>query len=155
MVARRVCLPCVVVALLMLSSCGEPKGGPRLKVAPVEGEVFVDGKPLDEGFVHLHPVTPHEMPRADQVVASMGQVDEEGKFKISTYINEDGAPPGEYKITITWKEATGLMKNQWGGPDRLKGKYADVETTQFRVTVPERPDGPVVIPRFDLTVDSR
>jgi hypothetical protein len=139
----------------MLSSCGEPKGGPRLDVAPVEGEVFVDGKPALEGFVHLHPVTPHEMPRPDQAIASKGQVDEEGKFKVSTYVNEDGAPPGEYKITITWNEATGVMLNSWEGPDRLKGKYANVETTQFSVTVPERPDGPVVIPRFDLTVPSR
>ncbi|HRX81712.1 MAG TPA: hypothetical protein P5307_21735 [Pirellulaceae bacterium] len=140
-----------VLALLCVG-CGEPKGGPRLDVVPIQGEVFVDGEPAHEAFVHLHPVTEHVMPREGQVIASQGQVDEGGKYKISTYVQYDGAPPADYKITITWNEATGTMRNAWDGPDRLKGKYADVEKTEFRVTVPDQiEEDAVVIPRFDLT----
>ncbi len=140
----------IVVSLCV--GCGEPKGGPRLEVVPIQGEVFVDGEPAFEAFVHLHPKTAHVMPREGQVIASKGQVDETGKFMVSTYIQADGAPPADYDITITWNEATGIMKNQWEGPDRLSGKYADVEKTEFHVTVPDRIEGEaLVIPRFDLT----
>ena len=144
----------VVLSLLipLFSGCREPKGGPRLKVVPIQGEVFVDGQPALEAFVHLHPVADHVMPREGQVIASKGQVDETGKFRVSTYIQFDGAPPADYDITITWNEATGVMKNQWEGPDRLDGKYADVDKTEFHLTVPDQIDGEsVVIPRFDLT----
>ena len=145
-----------VLATLLVCGCrGEPKGGPRLEVVPVEGEVSLDGKVPHEAFVHLHPVTAHVMPREGQVIASIGQVDEAGKFKISTYIEHDGAPPGEYKITVTWNEATGVMKNSWDGPDRLKGKYADVEKTEFQVTLPEDHDGVFVIPPLELTMRKR
>lgn len=140
------------LVVLLFAGCGEPKGGPRLKVVPIQGEVFVDGEPALEAFVHLHPKTDHIMPREGQVIASKGQVDASGKFVISTYIQADGAPPADYDITITWNEATGIMRNQWEGPDRLKGRYADVEKTEFHLTVPDRIEGEaLVIPRFDLT----
>lgn len=145
----------VLSATLALVGCGEPKGGPRLKVVPIEGEVSLDGEVPHEAMVNLHPVTPHVMPREGQVIASLGQVDEAGKFTISTYILDDGAPPGDYKITVTWNEATGVMKNAWDGPDRLKGKYADVEKTEFQVTVPEEHDGVFVIPPLELTMKKR
>jgi len=29
-------------------------------------------------------------------------VDKEGSFALSTYGDKDGAPPGEYVVTVTW-----------------------------------------------------
>lgn len=152
---RWIVIPSVACAFLVLTGCKEPKGGPRLDVVPIEGEVTVDGEPPKDAFVHLHPVTPHQMPREGQVIASKGHVDESGKFQVSTYIQHDGAPPGDYKITITWNEATGLMKNAWDGPDRLKGKYADLEKTEFQITVPADQEGAFVIPKFELSTKKK
>jgi len=148
---------CLVFGLsLTLCSCKqEQRGGPRIAVHPIHGEVFVDGKPAKDAFVHLYPDKPHDNPNPNLGVMSQGQVDADGKFEISTYEHGDGAPAGKYKISITWNKASGLTQNQWGGPDRLKGKYADPKKTGFELEVPEQHEGPVIIPRFDLTLDNK
>jgi hypothetical protein len=40
---------------------------------------------------------------------------------------------------------------EYGGPDRLKGKYKDPETTGFTLTVSEGEET-LSIPRFELTL---
>lgn len=140
-------------ATVMLSSCGGgPKGGERIQIFPVHGEVFIDGKPGKDAFVFLHPKQPVDNPNPGRPIASLARVNEKGEFKISTYESGDGAPPGEYTISVTWNEATGIMKDRFDGPDRLKGRYADPEKTGFKVEVPENAPAPIVIPRLNLEI---
>ena len=61
-----------------------------------------------------------------------------GKFKISTYGDNDCAPAGEYAVTITWRQRSGLLKNQFDGPDRLKGKYNNKEQSGLKVTIEKK-----------------
>jgi hypothetical protein len=134
-------LAALAPALLCLSSCGE--GNDRLQVFPVAGELFVDEQPAHEAFVYLHPVKAD----ADHPMRPYGQVDKEGKFKIATYVSADGAPAGEYIVTIEWLTFNALG-NQWGEPDKLDGKYRDPATSEIRVTVKE---GPTQLERISLT----
>ncbi|NQT12783.1 MAG: hypothetical protein HQ582_08540, partial [Planctomycetes bacterium] len=96
-------------SLALVAACSEgPKGGERLEVYPVEGEVFVDGQPAEGAMVVLQPVTPRVLPEGTQPVGSTGQVDASGKFTISTYSSGDGAPAGKYGVSVTWIELVGL-----------------------------------------------
>ena len=114
----------------------------RKKCYPVSGELYVDGKPAPDVFVYLHSV--------DQTDLHLlyGQTAEDGTFRIATYVSADGAPAGEYIVTFEWPERSGLLKQNFDGPDRLKKRYFEKDKSNYRVTVKKEP---LVIPRFDLT----
>ena len=137
----------VLVTVACLGCGGEPKGGTRLDVFPVSGEIFFDGEPAKDAMVLLHPETPHEVPEGSRPISSTAQVDENGKFVVSTYSSEDGAPAGKYKVTVTWAQAVG-MSGRLDGPDKLKGRYSDPaqSTIEFEVA-----DSAVTVPRIELS----
>ncbi len=57
------------------------------------GLVTLDGKPLGKAAVMFSPV--------DGRRPATGKTDEEGRFKLTTFKAEDGALPGEHKVTVT------------------------------------------------------
>ena len=136
----RAAVAIVVVAgvMLVLPACG--KG--RKTCYPVRGRILVDGKPAPDAIVMFHPA--FEDP--DRVMP-IGQADAEGNFAISSYVNGDGAPVGEYIVTFEWRERSGLLKNNFEGPDRLKGRYFDPKKSALRITVEKRRQE---LPPFEL-----
>jgi hypothetical protein len=80
------------------------------------------------------------------------QADKEGKFAISTYLSGDGAPTGSYTVTIEWRELSGMFKQDVGGPDRLKGAYADVKKAPFQITVEGRDND---LPPFEISTKAK
>ncbi|MGL4554395.1 MAG: hypothetical protein ACRC33_24800, partial [Gemmataceae bacterium] len=80
-------------------------------------------------------------------VIPLAMADEAGKFKVSTFGSNDGAPAGEYAVTFTWRGRSGLLKNQFDGPDRLNGKYATKEKSGVKVTIEPKSQE---LPPFDL-----
>jgi hypothetical protein len=114
----------------MLSACGDKPGGDRKEVFPVTGEAVVDGKPAAGVQVQLHDVNgmDKQMP-----TMSAGVTDEQGKFQISTYDQNDGAPAGDYVATFAWSELNLISRDQ--GPDKLKKKYSNPKTSTFKVKV--------------------
>jgi hypothetical protein len=80
---------------------------------------LVQGKPAKELFVYFRPVDetdPHP-------IIAFGQVDEKGRFTLSTYVADDGAPAGDYAVTFEWPLQGGPTKEDFQGPDRLKGRW--------------------------------
>lgn len=136
----------VVVTFACLGCGKEQKGGDRLEVFPVSGEVFVDGDPAQGAMVFMHPDTPHQIPEGARPVSSTAQVDENGKFEIATYGAADGAPAGKYKVTIIWEQAVGISGRP-DGPDKLRGRYSNPQESKIEVEVAA---GPVTIPRIEL-----
>lgn len=127
--------------LLTLSACSDG----RKPTFPVRGRIMVDGKPAPDCFVMFHPVD------NDPVrVCPITQADADGYFSISSYVSGDGAPAGEFIVTFEWRARSGLLKNNFEGPDRLKGKYYDVKKSTFRVKV-EKTKEPQQLPTFELT----
>jgi hypothetical protein len=123
----------LTVALAASSGCGD---GGLVPLVPVEGQVFWRDRPVADALVMLHPRT--NDPRIERM-NPRGRTDAEGKFKLKTYDDNDGAPAGEYAVTIFWFE---------GDVDRLAGRYADAETTTLHITIsPETPLlEPIVLP---------
>ncbi|MCP4782299.1 MAG: hypothetical protein GY903_22085 [Fuerstiella sp.] len=118
------------IVLLALLGCGsKQKGPPREATYPIIGVITVDGEPVEQIRVTCHPVGAGTLPTASSAYSTA-----DGGFSIGTYEAGDGAPAGEYKLTFMWG-AINLMSGRYDGPDKLKGRYSKVETSEFSVTV--------------------
>jgi hypothetical protein len=104
----------------------------RKPVFPVRGQVFVDGKPAAGATVFFNPVGPDP-----DAVAPFGVVDAGGSFSLTTYLTFDGAPAGEYVVTVRCPGPP-QRGEDGGGPDRLKGRYTDPKTSTLRATVEKK-----------------
>jgi hypothetical protein len=112
--------------LLALPSCANG----RKPVYPVTGQVFCDKKPAAGATVVFHPVGA----KAEEALRPAGQVDADGVFRLTTYNQNDGAPDGEYLITVEWrpKKKTPFEADP---PDRLQGRYSNPQTSGLRARV--------------------
>jgi len=119
---RLLLLSLLAPLLAAFPGCG---GSDRVPVHPVSGKLLVDGEPAEGAVIVLHPTSPPEK----EVHKPAARVEADGTFQVTTYDAGDGAPTGDYVITVTWGEPP--------SPDRLGGKYRDPEKSQLRVTVTE------------------
>src|SRR5262245_41463518 len=78
----------------LLTGCGK-KGW--LETYPVKGTVLVDGKPAKEVSVLFHP----KQEVGNRPYVPSGKTDEKGEFALSSFVEGDGAPAGEYDVTFT------------------------------------------------------
>jgi hypothetical protein len=133
-------LLCLVAAI---PSCGPA----RKSVFPVKGRVVDSaGKPLVGATVLFHPIAPD----AEDPTIPAAHVDESGSFVLTTYVQGDGAPAGEYSVTILLVPP---RKNPLDtqAPDQLKGRYANPTTSKIRFTVEKRESNEVPDIRVELT----
>src|SRR5262245_1066888 len=99
MITRRIvrALNRLVPLLIALSccSCG-PKGKP---LYPVSGHVYCNGQPAEGALVVFHPVDDSgEM----VVLRPSAAVRADGFFELGSYKSGDGAPAGDYRVTVQW-----------------------------------------------------
>jgi len=130
--ALRACRPGGLLVLLWVvaaSSCSHER---RPALNPVRGTVTVQNKPAEKAIVVLRPVLSGPL----KGPLPHAEVGPDGSFRISTYKEADGAPEGEYIVTITWPES---RKDPETGDDvsddRLQGRYADPSTSKLRATI--------------------
>jgi len=119
------------------------------KVYPVKGKILVNGAPAKECQISFHrasggdpafPVTPN------------GLTDENGEFQLTSFHANDGAPEGEYVVTIEWRERSGLAKADFDGPDQLGGAYANVQKNKgVKEIVVQVGRQRLELPPFELT----
>jgi hypothetical protein len=62
------------------------------------------------------------------------RVEDDGSFELNTYSKHDGAPAGDYVVTVVWKKAVTPTSRE-RGPDLLKGRFADPRKSQLRVQI--------------------
>ena len=105
---------------LMVSGCGS-KHGDRPVVHPVNGKLLVGGQPADKAEVALFPVG-----REQPLMRPHATVQSDGSFHLTTFTTRDGAPVGDFALTVTWPgpRVKGQAEDE-PGPDRLKYRYAD------------------------------
>ena len=94
-----------VAVCLVLAGCGSK----RLPVAPVEGTVLYQGKPLTSGSVTFL--------SASGPVA-VGEIRNDGAFRLSTYAGGDGAVLGAHQVAISsFREPTAEEKAKAAGTE--------------------------------------
>jgi hypothetical protein len=134
-----------VLMLATLAGCGDGK----IRRYPVTGTVLVDGKPAEGAIVIFCPVNATgEL----ENLRPFGKADASGTFQLTTVDVNDGAPAGDYKIIAQWPAPPPQGEVRDGrpptkGPDRLKGKYYDLDSTPLSAKVEERSN---TLPPFDL-----
>ncbi|MBR0225608.1 MAG: carboxypeptidase regulatory-like domain-containing protein [Thermoguttaceae bacterium] len=147
-ILRNVALLSLCFMLLASFGCDNK----RMKgLVPARGVVTFNGEPVAGAMIMFTPVQ-----IGTEAVTASTTTDEKGAFKMTTVDPGDGVFPGEYYVTIVKDEMQGGMTLEQArlnseNPDEarkqgpaeeatvvhhLPVKYADMNTTDLRVTVP-------------------
>lgn len=122
--------------LLSICPCVLGCGSADLKnqpTIPVELEVYYQGKPAQKARVILHP-TEEKDTEVWRAIRPHGVVREDGKAALTSYFTGDGAPAGEYVVTVSWPAKATRREDDDEG-DLLNGKFLDPSQSQLRVAI--------------------
>jgi hypothetical protein len=97
---------------------------------PVRGTVTYNGKPATGAIVRFWPAGAG--PTDWKVVKPEAMVGEDGSFQLLSYTPGDGAPVGEYAVTVRWSG-----RDAPPGPDLLGERFSDPKRPVLKVTVKE------------------
>jgi hypothetical protein len=122
------------LCLSMLTGCGDD----RPSRVPVSGKVTIDGQPVTSGSVSFQP-------QLGRVAG--GQLDEQGRFTLTTFDKGDGCVPGKHAVTVHSTEQLNGNTIRWNVPKKYKNK----STSGLEVTV----DGPTDNLEIELTWDGK
>lgn len=118
-----------LAVILTVCGCGEE---PRPLCQPVSGVVLVNGKPAKDLLVSYHP----QAATPGNAIAATGRTDAEGKYTLSSFMPNDGAPPGEYIITAVWPTSfQRIGEQEYPVGDRLGGVYSNKANATLKATI--------------------
>lgn len=123
----------VLLIIALLVGCQQESS---LPVYPVSGTLTINGEPARGAILGFHP-TQGDLDKRGTIPA--GKVKEDGTFVVSTFDIEDGAPAGEYAVTVFWPQ---FPSRDDPGDDRMRGKFA----------LPAKPSTTVIITEGDNTL---
>lgn len=135
-----------VVALSLAAFCPACSSG-RKPVYPVHGQVLFQGRPAAHAQISFHPINDNSL----SAIHPVGTVDEKGNFRLTSYKQGDGAPEGEYLVTIQWFLAVKTQTRagtDYVSVNHLPAHYGKTETSGLRAVVSK---GANEIPPFTLT----
>lgn len=132
----------VLGAALLAGGCAQ-KDESRAPVFPVRGQLSFEGQSAPGAFVVFHSV--EDTGDEPRPIAHVGP---DGSFQLTTYDKDDGAPSGEYAVTVEWRKLVTKGEEAEAGPNVIPGRYAKPETTPLKVTVAEAPND---LPPLQLT----
>jgi hypothetical protein len=146
MKTKDLALTLALFTLALVCGCGSSNA---VTCYPVTGRVMVNGQPATGAVVVFHPVDSSEMLQA---LRPYGTVDSAGVYTLNCYSQGDGAPAGEYLVTIAWEvDSSGAESDDPEAsaivPDRLRGKYSDPTQSGLKAVVSS---GATEIPEFAL-----
>jgi hypothetical protein len=131
------------VLLALLAGCGGPE---PVKLYPVAGRLLVNGLPAANAMVAFHPAD-------GGATCPVGLTGKDGTFRLTTRKPGDGAPAGEYAVTVVWPDST-VPVDECLAPtahDRFKERYSDARQSPWKVRI-EAGDNQVTLPAT-LTTD--
>jgi hypothetical protein len=108
---RCVCLA-VILLTAMVSGCRDAKPS-RVKIS---GQVLFDGKPFKHGYIRFIPKDARQ---------STSKLDQEGRFSLSCFTENDGAVLGAHAVEVVVSEPISETKIRWHAPM----KYANTATS--------------------------
>ena len=114
---------------LSLSACSSDE---RVATHPVHGRVLVADQPAAGAFLVFHPTG---APTSGEIARPAAQVRPDGSFDLSTFDEADGAPAGDYAVTVEWRKLVTRAGESTPGPNIVPGIYSRPETTPLKVSV--------------------
>jgi hypothetical protein len=127
---------------LFCPACSGPSHPP---VYPVRGQILVKGKPAANAMVTLHPIGDN----GRDTIRPVGYADDSGHFTLTSYEKGDGAPEGEYRVTVSWLLATKARgsADDYVTRNHLPVRYSAADRSGLRVTIAK---GNNDLPPFEL-----
>jgi hypothetical protein len=135
--------PAALAALAVGCSGDHPK---FRDTYPVTGRVTHKGQPVGRAQLNFAPTD-----KAKDAAHATAVTAADGTFTLNTYKQGDGAPAGEYVVTVFWPDnRPGAVKTKAAAgeelaPNRLPDKYTDPARSPLRATVKAEPN--------DITLD--
>jgi hypothetical protein len=115
---------------IAITGCGDAKPK-QVPVFPAKGTITFKGEPTAGAVIGLHP----KAPPTDQYPSPRASVGVDGSFKITTYAGGDGAPEGDYAVTVLWYKPIKNGNDVTSGPNVIPAKYMKAETTDIEVKI--------------------
>lgn len=117
----------------------------RKATYPVRGKILVDGTPLAGAHIAFHLI--EDAPKSKDgkgdgkkyTYVADAFVEADGTFVLSTYVANDGAPVGEYAVTVEWREPYYDARGNLS-PNRLPSQYAAAKSSELRAKVKAEPN---------------
>ena len=142
--------PALVAAVVCVTlvGCGDAA---KPSPVPAGGKVtFKKTTPAAGALVVFHPTDPAVEKKFGKPVGTVG---EDGTFKLTTYEKDDGAPEGEYGVTVDWRAkgkmgGISLTEGGGGGAPKLNAKFSNPQQPFTKVTVKKGADN-----QFTFEVD--
>lgn len=103
-----------------------------MPVFPVSGKVAFNGEVPDGALVVFHPTN-----AVEKAPRPSAKVKQDGTFTVTTYDGDDGAPAGDYRVTIQWFKLVKKGADVSAGPNVLPAQYSAPERSPWKVTVAE------------------
>jgi hypothetical protein len=129
------------MVLLILVGCSQEKL--PIPTQQISGRVLYDNKAAEGVAVYLGPIQAPTIP--DIPANPHGVTDKNGRFSISTYGENDGAPKGKYQLMMMWVDESSKLESK---PERFFGWYDSVNS-KIMVDIT---DGENVIPDIKVPV---
>ena len=124
---------------MVILGCGEESSfKSTVPVFPASGKILNQGKPLAGVILLFHSSD------VNQKIKSQATTDDDGKFVTTTFKTADGAPEGDYIITLvvpsnesdsTREDAATEKQFRKEGPVRFPSKYQNPTTSPLKVKV--------------------
>jgi hypothetical protein len=99
------------------------------KTFPVTGTVLAGNKPVAGALVVFHPVGDN----SPESVKSRATTKPDGTFTLATYGTDDGAPAGEYAVTV--EQWLAGVRPDDPPSNRLNPRFAKADSSGFKATV--------------------
>ncbi len=103
----------------------------RRECLPVRGRVYVDGRPASGAAIAFYSHNPRNN-RYTQVADA--RVQKDGSFLLSTYTPNDGAPAGDYVVTVEWFDQP-TPSEKATGVNKVAAQYRAPQKSPLRATV--------------------
>src|SRR5688500_14286397 len=139
--SRFVSLGLMLSVGLGFAGCGESEPEETQTVFPVSGVVTLDGKPLTNASVQLHPQA-----GGDATQVYYGTTDMEGKYDLISPRGTPGCEVGTYTVTISkfaQKDGSPLPADAGAaefaalGVEHMPPKYNDPVVSELRAVIPQ------------------
>lgn len=136
---KRIAIP-ILTLLGLTAGCSQSSN--QKPVYPVNGHVTFEGKPVTRATILFASVD-----GGDRALQPNATTDEQGNYTLTSYKSNDGAPEGEFIVSIFWPGPRSKKSSSPSpdpeeeseknllGPDRLKGRYYPLLKSPLRATV--------------------
>lgn len=118
--------------VLLIAGCAGDGHPPTYKTT---GKVTFQNQPCNGALVVFHPLAAGR----ENDPKPVGTTRDDGTYSLTTFAEDDGAPEGEYAVTIVWNVKNPKVKfslGEGGGMmDKLGGRYGNPKQPLLKATI--------------------